>query len=169
MSRAGAPAAFVALAALAACFHFGGVRPLYGPVPGSVTLQLNAQPDAVIAAADSEVARAGLVVLHSAPDEGFLETRWYDVATKRTVGPRARDLARTVKLRFYADPLAGETRLAAECVWRIAEDPSEPSQYYERMVGDSTPGRTILDSITARLKAKFPPPAPRPTGEEPKP
>ena len=66
-----------------------------------------------------------------------------------------------MKLRLFADPTAGKTRLAAECVRRIAYDPSEPERDLERMVPDSTPEHAILDSLVARLKVVFPPPKPR--------
>ncbi len=145
------------------------MRPRFGPVPGSLSLQLAVQPDALIAAVDSAVTRAGLVVERSAPDEGYLETRWYDVAAQRTVGARARNLADVVKLRFFADPTAGHTHLAAECVVRLMDDPSEPPRYWERMAADSTPGRVLLDSIVAHLKAEFPLPAPAPAGTTPRP
>jgi hypothetical protein len=146
----------------------GGVRPLYGPVQGSLSLQLEAVPDVVILAAAREVRSAGLAVARVAADEGYLETEWFDLATRRTVSARARDLDRIVRLRFFADPTAGRTRLAAECVVRIADDPSVPVHDLERMVPDSTPGRVLLDSIIARLKVAFPPAAPpgapRPNG-----
>jgi len=61
-----------------------------------------------------------------------------------------------VKVRFFADPVAGKTRLAAECVRRIADDPSEPERDLERMVPDSSPGRILLDGIVGRLKAAYP-------------
>jgi len=143
---------------VAACAHFGGVRPVYGPLPGSVTVILDAAPDAVIATAQREVRAAGLTVVAVAADEGYLETGWYDVATKRTLDARAPDLDHTVKLRLFADPTAGKTRLVAECVRRIAFDPSEPERDLERMVPDSTPQHALLDSLVARLKVVYPPP-----------
>jgi hypothetical protein len=145
---------------VAACAHFGGVRPVYGPLPGSVSLQLEAQPDAVIVAATREVQTAGLKVARVAADEGYLETEWYDVRTRRAVDARERDLDHIVKLRLFADPTAGKTRLAAECVRRIAWDPSEPERDLERMVPDSTPEHALLDSVVARLKVLFPPAKP---------
>jgi len=149
------------VAAAAACAHFGGVRPVYGPLPGSVTVLLDAAPDAVIAAAQREVRTAGLAVVSVAADEGYLETQWYDVVSKRTVDARAGDFDHIVKLRLFADPTAGKTRLAAECVRRIAYDPSEPERDLERMVPDSTLQHALLDSLLARLKVVFPPPKPR--------
>ncbi len=148
------------VAAGAACAHFGGVRPVWGPLPGSVAVVLDATPDAVITAAQREVRAAGLAVVAIAADEGYLETEWYDVLTRRTVDARAPDLDHTVKLRLYADPTAGKTRLVGECVRRIAYDPSEPERDLERMVPDSTPQHALLDSLVARLKVVFPPPRP---------
>jgi hypothetical protein len=137
------------------------VRPVYGPLPGSLSLMLDGAPDAVIVVAQREVRAAGLTVASVAADEGYLETGWYDVAAKRAVDARARDLDHIVKLRLFADPKAGKTYLAAECVRRIAYDPSEPERSLERMVPDSTPARALLDSLVARLKVAFPPPKPR--------
>ena len=160
--------AAAAVALVAACQNFGGIRPLYGPVPGSIAVELNTTPDLVIAAAARDVAAVGLRVTTSAANEGYLETEWFDVAAHRTVTARARDLDRVVKLRFFADPAAGKTHLAAECVRRIADDPSVPPRDLERMVPDSTPGRVLLDSIVGRLKAEFPVPTP-PPGTTPQP
>ena len=142
--------------------HLGGLRPRFGPVPGSIGFELETQPEAVIATAASEVQAAGLRVDVVDPAEGYLETAWYDLGTRAPVPATARNLDRLVKLRFFADPLAGKTRVAAECVQRIADDPSEPERDLERMVPDSTPGRVLLDSIIARLKAAYPASKPEP-------
>jgi hypothetical protein len=150
------PAAIAVSFAAVACPNLGGVRPRYGPVPGSVALELEAAPDAVIAAAARDVAAAGLRVARAAANEGYLETAWFDLGTRRSVTAEARDLDRVVKLRFFADPTAGKTHLAAECVRRIAYDPSLPPRDLERMVPDSTPGRVLLDSLIGRLQVEFP-------------
>jgi hypothetical protein len=144
------------LAAQAGCARLGGLRPRYGPLPGSITLELEAQPDVVIETAAREVVAAGLKVARSDPPEGYLETAWYDVRRRRTVSAAARDLDRVVKLRFFADPTAGHSRLSAECVRRIAYDPSEPERDLERMVPESGPGRALLDTVVARLRVAYP-------------
>jgi len=155
LRRPGSAVAVAALA-LAACARLGGVRPRFAPIEGSVSAELEAQPDEVIGAAARELEAAGLRVAVTDAPEGYLESSWYDVGSKRTVSARARDLDRVIKLRFFADPTAGHTRLAAECVLRIAEDPSEPERDLERMVPDSSPGHVLLDSIMARLKTAYP-------------
>jgi len=166
MRRAGA-ALLSALLALAACARLGGLRPRYGPIQGSVSAELEASPDAVIDSAAQELRAAGLGVAVADAPEGYLESSWYDVERKATVSGRARDLDQVVKLRFFADPTAGHTRMVGECVRRIAQDPSEPERDLERMVPDSSPGRVLLDSIIARLQTAYPMPAPEtgvPTG-----
>lgn len=140
--------------------RLGGLRPRFGPVPGSIAFELEAQPEAVIVTAAHEIQAAGLKVAVADPAEGYLETSWYDVRTRATVAATVRDLDQVVKLRFFADPLAGKTRVAAECVRRIADDPSEPERDLERMVPDSSPGRGLLDSIVGRLKVAYPAAAP---------
>ncbi len=154
--RALAACGLAGVLALAACAHLGGLRPRFAPIPGSIAVDLEAQPDAVIGAAAREVEAAGLKVAVADPAEGYLETSWYDIRTRATVTGRARDLDQVVKVRFFADPVAGKTRLAAECVRRIADDPSEPERELERMVPDSSPGRILLDGIVGRLKAAYP-------------
>ncbi len=155
MRCARAALVFAALA-LAACVRLGGLRPLYGPIQGSISADLEAPPEIVIGAAARELQTAGLSIALADPAEGYLESSWYDVARKTTVSGRARDLDQVVKLRFFADPTAGRTRLAAECVRRIAVDPSEPERDLERMAPDSSPGRVLLDSIVSRLKVAYP-------------
>lgn len=121
-----------------------------------MSVELEGQPIAVIGSAAQEVRSAGLRVAVLDSAEGYLVTGWYDVARRTTVSGDGRDLDHVVRLRFFADPTGGKTRLAAECVRRIAYDPSEPEHDLERMVADSSPGRVLLDSIVAHLKAAYP-------------
>lgn len=148
-----------ALAALAGCAALGGVRPFYGPVQGSVDLLLNAPADAVARAAAEEVQHAGLALQWMSPAEGYVETQWFNVTSRAsTPDPDLRDLAHSVKLRFFADPTAGKTRLAAEAVNTYAVDPSRPQREMERMAPEGDPGREVLTQILDRLRRRFPMP-----------
>ena len=144
---------------LAGCAALGGVRPYYGPVPGSETFLLNALPDAVTRAAAEEVQHAGLALQWISPAEGYVETQWFNVTTRvSTPDPDLRDLEHTVKLRFFADPTAGKTRLAAEAVTTYVVDPSRPQRELERMTPEGHPGREVLTQVVDRLKRRFPMP-----------
>lgn len=143
--------------ALAACASLGGVRPVFGPVPGSVGLQLDATPDAVTRAAAEEVQHAGLRVQWLSPEEGYVETLWYDLTTHESSSEQPfRDLDRMVKIRFFADPTAGKTRLVAECVTVSLVDPSRPPRELERMAPEGHAGRELLTQLVDRLKRRFP-------------
>lgn len=146
----------VALAVLAAgavgCAGLGGVRPGYGPLPGSVLLQLDVPPDTVVRALASAVQAARLHLKRFAPSEGYLETEWYHLDTGASGSAGPRDLDRVVKLRFFADPVAGATRLLAECVTRLVYDPSLPERELERMVAEGHPGRRLLERILSGLR-----------------
>jgi len=144
-------------AVLAACAAMGGVRPRYGPVPESVSLLLDAPPDAVTRAAAEEVQHAGLRLQWLSPEEGYLETQWYDLGSRESATePRFRDLERTVKIRLFADPTAGKTRLVAECVFTTLVDPSRPMRELERMTPLGHAGREILQQVLNRLGRRFP-------------
>lgn len=146
-----------ATVALAACAGLGGVRPYYGPVPGSVTLQFATSPDAVTRAAVEEAQQAGLAVQWASPAEGYVETQWFNVTTRvSTPSPDLRDLDHSVKFRFFADPVAGRTRLVAEAVTSYAVDPSRPQRELERMAPEGHPGREVLTQIVDRLKRRLP-------------
>jgi hypothetical protein len=143
--------------ALAGCAGLGGVRPVYGPVPGSVDLRFDAPPDAVTRAAGEEIQHAGLLVQWISPEEGYVETQWYHLATRESSQePAFRDLDRVVKIRLFADPTAGKTRFAAECVTATLVDPSRPPRELERMVPEGHAGRELLTQILDRLKQRYP-------------
>lgn len=65
----------------------------------------------------------------------------------RRTGGRIQDV---VKLRFFADPVAGRTRLVMECARRVMVDLSLPERELERPVPQGHPGRALLDSVVAR-------------------
>lgn len=144
---------------LAACAGLGGVRPYYGPVPGSVSIEFAAPPDVVTRAASEEVQHAGLALQWMSAAEGYVETEWFNVTTRvSSPNPDPGDLDHSVKLRFFADPTAGKTRLAAEVVTTYAVDPSRPQREMERMAPEGHPGREVLTQILDRLKRRFPSP-----------
>lgn len=142
-----AAACFIA----AACPHMGGVRPRLTPLAGSVIRTVEAGPasvtDAIVAALDS----MRVPVAAQAADEGYVETRWIDPRTHVPRAPAPSNLDHTIKLRFYADPVAGKTQLVAECVRRLYLDPSVPQRELEVVVDSASAGQVLMDSVLARL------------------
>ena len=159
MTSRAALLATASAAALLACAGLGGVRPRYGPVPGSIALEMTGAPDVVTLAAAEELRSAGLLPQRVSAAEGYAESQWFDVSThgSSTESP-FRGLDRVVKLRFFADPTAGHTHLAAEAVVAYAVDPSRPERELERMVPEGHEGSVILKRILDRLKERFPSP-----------
>src|SRR5256886_6967715 len=90
---------------LAACTP-ATTRPPFQPYPQAPALVINARPARVIAVLDSLVAAETLQVAVTSPEDGYLETAWYDTAAKTShatwdVAPNP---ATTVKIRCWADP-----------------------------------------------------------------
>lgn len=143
-------------AALAGCAAMGGIRPVFGPVPGSVSVILEAPPDAVTRAAAEEVQHAGLRLQWLSVEEGYVETLWYDLRSQTSSTEPHGDLEQTVKIRFFADPTAGKTRVVAECVITSLVDPSRSRRELERMAPEGHRGREVLQQVLDRLERRFP-------------
>jgi hypothetical protein len=153
----GRVAAAAGAIALAGCAGLGGVRPNYGPVPGSVAFVVPAAPDAVARAAAEEIQHAGLQLLYSSAEEGYVETQWLSLTTRTSsLEPDRHDLEHTIKVRVFCDPTAGKTRVVAEVVTSYAMDASRPVRELERMAPEGHPGREVLTQILDRLKRRYP-------------
>ncbi len=139
------------LVAFAACAT-GGLRPRYGARPDARALDVPDSADRIVTVLETRARAFGLGIVRSVPREGYLETAWYDLGARAPTGPPFENLDRIVKLRFFADPWQGKTRVLAECVWRIAWDPSTPERDLERMVPADHPGRALLDSVLVAIK-----------------
>jgi hypothetical protein len=142
------------LAASLACSSFGGARPRFAPLPQAVVRETQGPADELTARLATLMRDSGLVVAVEAPREGYLESRWYDLDRRRSVGEPFRRLDRIVKLRIYVDPVGRRTRVIGECVRRVAWDPSRPNRELESMVPDAHPGRDLLAMILAGLPAR---------------
>jgi hypothetical protein len=133
--------------ALAGCAALTSVRPRYTPKPGSLILLVAAEPAAVVRALDLAARESGLVLAASAPEEGYVETAWQELPAADSAAAGLPREQRLVRLRFFADPRAGQTLLAAECVIRRFEDPSLPERELERMVSEAHPCYRLLQRV----------------------
>jgi hypothetical protein len=85
------------------------------------------------------------------PNEGYLETRWFDLRSRVAVADPIGDFDQVVKLRFFVDPIGLHTRVIAESVRRTAWDPSRPPRDLEAMVPPEHPGRLLMDTVLAAV------------------
>ncbi len=145
MTRAWEAAALVVV--IAGCRGLGGVRPRIVPLPGSVVRTVEISADSATRALAVALAARNVPVTAVAPAEGYVESAWYDLEDRAPRAPDGRRLESIVKLRFFADPTAGRTRVVGEVVWRLLVDPSVPERELERVVPEGHAGRTLLTEV----------------------
>ncbi len=136
---------------VAACPHMGGVRPRLTPLPGAVERTVQAGPISVTLSIVATLDSMRIPIAAAAADEGYVESQWIEPRSRRIRTPEPANLEHTVKMRFYADPVAGTTRLVAECVRRDRLDPSVPQRELEVVVDSLSAGRVLMDSVLTRL------------------
>lgn len=120
--------------------------------------------DVEVAEATERIARAladaGIPVGRVSPQDGYLETPWFDAATGRPAGGRPLGLDR-VRVRGWVTPSAhGSSEIKVEAVYRPVADPSRPARELERSVPYAHPVRvqvrTAFRAIGARVSLEEP-------------
>ena len=146
---------------VAGCRGLGGVRPRLVPLPGSVVRTVDIPADSATRALAAALLARHVPVTAVAPAEGYVESVWYDLENRAPRWPETRRLESIVKLRFFADPAAGRTRVVGEVVRRVLVDPSVPERELERIVPEGHAGRTLLGEVmTSALGVERPPQQP---------
>ena len=143
------------VAALTAC---GAVnqRPYLQPLPGAPIDTVSTDPTVLIPEIGALVTAEGLDIRLSVPSEGYLETRWYDIDTARSVGGRTNEPHRVVRLRFFTRPIGEQlTELTSEAVIRRTLDPSLPERENEMLAPVGHPGEELLSQILAVIEERF--------------
>lgn len=142
----------VALWLVAQACGAANIRPFFTHLPDAVIDTVRADADAVIRQLAQQSAAQGLRVARASPEEGYLETDWYDIEARRPGGRYTFHPTRVIRLRFYADPAgAGDTQLASEVVYRRTIDPSLPVRETEVMAPPEHPGTALLMRILEPL------------------
>ena len=133
-------------------------RPPFQPYPQAPALVINARPARVIAVLDSLVAAETLQVAVTSPEDGYLETAWYDTAAKTShaTWDDVPNLATTVKIRCWADPyVPGESTVRLEAVYRPRYDPSRTERDLEVVVPKEHEGYKIAERLLGKLKDRL--------------
>ena len=130
----------------------GAVRPRFVPFPQALVDTVPGDPEAVVERLTALLAGEGISVRWSKAVEGYVETRWFDAATKRERGANSLDTEAVVRLRFWADPdYLGGTVVVGEAVHRRVLDPSLPIRETEAPVSEDHPAAEILRRVMDAL------------------
>ncbi|MGD8726072.1 MAG: hypothetical protein PVH40_00435 [Gemmatimonadales bacterium] len=120
-------------------------RPHLAPLPDALVDTLHVTPATVISELESLTVAEGFRIQVSAPREGYLETKWHDVASEG-------DRRTAVRFRFFASPIGEDlTELITEAVMPHTMDPSLPERENERMIPDDHPGQVLVTRVLRSL------------------
>jgi hypothetical protein len=99
---------------------------------------------------------AGFSVRLASVLDGYIETRWFDVASGRSADKEVAHSDREILLRFWIDPVGPlGYKLSAEAVYRRVADPSLSSRAREVMVPPGHDGEAILLHILDGVRGRF--------------
>lgn len=146
-----------ALVLLAACSPVT-TRPSFLPYPQALVIILDAPPGRVVPEAVGWLTSQGLRAQWSSPQDGYVETAWFNARTRESVFGDADpgDLLSTVKIRCWADPnVPGKTQLTVEAVYRPMLDPSRPERDLEETVPQGSDGYRLAQQLIDALKQRF--------------
>jgi hypothetical protein len=151
--------AFPALSGLvllgAACAS-GGVRPSYEPFPQARMDTVNAEPAAVVQEIAGRLNAEKVRPQWTSPDEGFVESQWYNFVTQESGVTDRANPHRVILLRFFVDPIAGgRSQVTSEAVYKRTTDPSVLPRDQEMMVPAGHQGDVLLRRILGDVKARF--------------
>ena len=135
-------------------------RPYFPPVTGAAQAEIRLnQKNATSALAD--VLRSdSLPLIRVAASDGYLETAWFNSASKRPTGAR-RLGPNVVQVRAWIDPTRqGYSLITVETLYRPLADPSLSPRDLDRQVPTDHPvGKRMTEIVTELAKLYSPEPA----------
>ncbi len=144
----------LSLLLLAACYPTT-TRPAMTPVPSSTLTEWELfVPEAtrtLALALDAD----SIPVARTEPDDGWLETSWFDArtltpTTRRPIGDE------TVRLRAWIDPSQpNHSAITVEIVYRPVADPSRDGRSLERQVNAAHPVAQRVAAVLAKLTKQY--------------
>lgn len=134
----------------------GGVRPNYEPFPNARVDTINALPADVIQEAQARLVAVNMRPNWVSPEEGYLESQWFNVVTQQSGVTDVANPDRVILLRFFADPLeGGKTKLTSEAVYQRTTDPSVMPRDREMIVPPGHAGDRLLTQVLDGVKERF--------------
>ncbi|MFQ5549916.1 MAG: hypothetical protein ACE5FJ_01610 [Gemmatimonadales bacterium] len=139
---------------MAATCHAPGTRPWITPLPQALYDSLETTPNRALAAAAFALDSLGFDISRSSADEGYLETRWFDVTTAASSNTSGD--SHKVKVRIWTDALRRDrSAIILEAVYEWTADPSLPPRQRERHVPDDHAGFEILRRVLRLLQQSY--------------
>jgi hypothetical protein len=133
-------------------------RPAFFPFPQAPAVVIDASPARVVPEASGWLVGQGLKIEWSSPEDGYVETAWYNLRTRAATFGEADpgDLLDTVKIRCWMDPnVPGKSQLTVEAVYRPVLDPSRPERDLEVIVPQGTDGDRLTRQLIDAMKQRF--------------
>jgi hypothetical protein len=139
----------------AACAS-GGLRPSYEPFPQARVDTVSAAPAAVVQEINARLSAENMRPQWSSPDEGFLESQWFNVVTQESGVLDRSNPDRVVLLRFFVDPIeGGKSKVTSEAVYKRTSDPSVLPRDQEMIVPAGHAGDQLLGRVLDGVKQRF--------------
>ena len=146
--------AAVLLAVTAACAS--GIRPAYDPFPQADVDTVNATPVEVIQEIAQRMVVEDIQVQWTSPEEGYIETMWYNIVSRESGVTDRSNPERIVKLRFWADPAGeGMTKVTGEAVLQRGDPSIVNPRDREMMAPPGHAGGAILQRVFDALNERF--------------
>jgi hypothetical protein len=147
-------AGLAGLGLLGAC-QLATARPPFEPVPEARHADVAlSRPEATERLAEA-LREDSIPVTRVELRDGYLETRWFDVATGRPA-TTGRTGTGVVRVRGWIEPArVRQSELRVETVFRRVADPSLPERELERAVPADHPVAQRVDSVLARLARRY--------------
>ncbi len=143
-----------AVALLAGACSLSTSRPPFPPMPEARVGDLEVEVPVATERLAKALTDAGIPVARVSPQDGYLETPWFDTATGRPAGGRRLGLE-VVRVRGWVTPSAhGSSELKVETVYRPIADPSRPARELERSVPYAHPVRVLVRNAYRTIGAR---------------
>lgn len=144
-------------------------RPYFPPVTGAVQGEIELEQQNATAELAEVLRSDSLPVTKIVVRDGYIETAWFDAATKQTTSSRRLGPG-VVQIRAWVDPTRnGHSKLTVETVYRPLADQSLSARELDRQVPEDHPvGKRVTEIVTELVKLYSREPA-EPAGQEPPP
>ena len=130
------------------------VRPYVAPFAGAPIDTVRGDPAVIVGDLAGLLQAEGVTVRRQSPEEGYVESAWFDVRGTSLTGPTPH--GPLVRFRFWVDPVGnGLAQVIGEVAGRYTVDPSLPERQREVLLPPEHVGRVVLARIMESVALQF--------------